>query len=72
MTCPVCGGNSKVCDSISDCEAVYRKRRCLECNHVWFTDEYESHGRDYKKYASDRRQKYRCKRGLLHGRYTEN
>lgn len=59
MTCPICGGVSKVYDSISDCEAVYRKRKCLECNHIWFTDEYESDGECFKEYASDRRSKYK-------------
>lgn len=58
MTCPVCGGESRIYDTISDCEAVYRKRKCLDCNHVWFTDEYESDGEYYRKYTSARRLKY--------------
>ena len=63
MTCPLCGGKSKVYDSISDCDAIYRKRKCLECNHVWFTDECESEGKIYREYASTRRNKYKHKRG---------
>ena len=63
MTCPVCGGKSKVCDSISDCETVYRKRKCLDCNYIWFTDECESDGIYFKEYASNRRRKYKYKRG---------
>ena len=63
MTCPICGGKSKVNDSISDCETVYRKRQCLDCNYIWFTDEIESDGGCYKEYASARRRKYKHKRG---------
>lgn len=70
MTCPICGGKSKVHDSISDCEAVYRKRKCVECQHVWFTSEYESDSVCYKEYATNRRHKY--KRGSQHDRHTEN
>ena len=65
MTCPVCGGESRINDSISDCEAVYRKRKCLVCNYTWFTDEYESDGEYYRKYSSARRRKYNHKRGSL-------
>lgn len=63
MTCPVCGGKSKVYDSIADCEAVFRKRKCLECSYIWFTEEYESNGSSFKEYAIARRQKNKHKRG---------
>jgi transcriptional regulator NrdR family protein len=42
MTCPICGGKTMVRDTKSDCEGVYRKRICLECNHKMYTAEYES------------------------------
>ena len=41
MDCPVCGGATTVKDSRGDCEAVYRRRRCLDCNHEFYTAEYE-------------------------------
>ena len=42
MNCPVCGENTKVAGSKSDCDAIYRKRRCLSCNYVFYTEEFES------------------------------
>lgn len=72
MTCPVCGGKSHVYDSVSDCEAVFRQRKCLECNYSWYTSEYESDGVFFKEYANNRRRKYKHKRGSQHGRHSEN
>ena len=36
MYCPKCGGNARVVDSIpyKDTE-IYRRRKCLECKHVF-------------------------------------
>jgi len=42
MTCPKCEGKLTVVDSRSDCDAVYRKRRCLACNYRFYTEEVES------------------------------
>ena len=42
MTCPVCGGKTTVFNSVSDCERVYRRRKCLECNYKFTTTEVES------------------------------
>lgn len=42
MTCPVCGGKTKVTDSKADKEAVCRRRICEECSHVFFTVEQEA------------------------------
>lgn len=41
MNCPVCGGNTSVLYSLSDCEMVARKRRCSECGHIFYTSEIE-------------------------------
>jgi len=42
MTCPVCGGETKVIDSRApDCEHVRRRRECVECKYRFFTVEYE-------------------------------
>ena len=44
MNCPICGNDVKVIGSKRDCEAVYRKRRCLnkDCDYIFFTAEYEA------------------------------
>ena len=42
MTCPVCGGAVKVLDCCTDCESVYRRRKCLECDAEFFTTESET------------------------------
>lgn len=42
MTCPVCGGETKVTDTRHpDCETVKRRRECLECGHRFTTTETE-------------------------------
>jgi transcriptional regulator NrdR family protein len=41
MTCPVCGGETKVIDTAGDYEAVYRTRRCVQCEHRFSTIEFE-------------------------------
>lgn len=59
MTCPVCGGSSKVMSTRSDCDGVYRRRRCRECNHIFYTTETDSDGSDLKRiennYSSENR-----------------
>lgn len=44
MNCPICGNDVKVIGSKRDCEAIYRKRRCLDkdCDYIFFTAEYEA------------------------------
>ncbi len=42
MTCPVCGGKTTVTISASDCECVYRRRKCVECDYTFTTTEQES------------------------------
>lgn len=42
MTCPVCGGKTTVYVSATDCECVYRGRKCLECGYKFNTVEAES------------------------------
>lgn len=41
MNCPICGGNTSVLRSLSDCEMVARKRKCGECGHIFYTSEIE-------------------------------
>ena len=42
MTCPVCGEKTTVINSASDCECVYRRRKCVVCGHRFTTTEQES------------------------------
>lgn len=46
MTCPECGGVSGVSYTISDCDGVYRRRKCKECNYIFYTTESDSDGSD--------------------------
>ena len=46
MTCPICGEKTLVIDSASDCECVYRKRKCVKCNYKFITTEYECESND--------------------------
>lgn len=41
MTCPICGGETKVVDSRSELDCVYRRRRCLDCEYRFTTREIE-------------------------------
>lgn len=50
MTCPRCGGKTKVKGSKSDCESVHRERICMECGYGFYTEEYEAKSPEtYKK-----------------------
>lgn len=42
MTCPVCGGKTRVVDVVSDPDCVYRKRKCPKCGYRFFTNEIET------------------------------
>lgn len=66
MTCPVCGGRSIVTDSRSDCEGVYRRRKCVECEHNFYTSEYESDSSSYNRimYNKKHNKKYN-KNGVI-------
>lgn len=43
MNCPVCGCKVWVTDTVSECDAVYRRRMCknIDCGHHFFTSEFE-------------------------------
>ncbi len=61
MTCPVCGGKTVVIGSEADSESIYRRRKCVECNHRFYTTESESDGKDYNILGNAKRQKYHKK-----------
>lgn len=42
MTCPVCGGKTKVVDSRPEPDCVHRRRVCIECKHSFMTSEIEN------------------------------
>jgi transcriptional regulator NrdR family protein len=50
MTCPKCNGKIKVIDSAhnTDDNEMYRRRKCLECGHTFYTTEFEVAGDDNK------------------------
>ena len=39
MNCPVCGGPTKVADTRSHEDHICRTRRCLDCDHHFYTVE---------------------------------
>ncbi|MCM1221747.1 MAG: hypothetical protein NC548_45485 [Lachnospiraceae bacterium] len=39
--CPECGNKTKVLDSRKFAGAVYRKRKCKDCNFTFYTEELE-------------------------------
>ena len=41
MTCPVCGGATKVIDSRPEVDNVHRRRECKECGYKFSTVEIE-------------------------------
>lgn len=41
MDCPYCGSASRVIDSRSESDKVLRRRKCLECEKLFFTTELE-------------------------------
>ena len=53
MTCPICGGDTKVINSRDRVDYVYRRRKCVICGHLFTTEETEK----VKKY--DKNRKYR-------------
>jgi len=42
MTCPVCGGDTKINDSRSSGERLRRRRECLKCGHRFTTIEVDA------------------------------
>lgn len=63
MNCPVCGETTFVVRSIADCEAVYRRRKCRECNYTFYSTEYESDSSVFYKLEYQINKKYQRRRG---------
>ena len=71
MTCPICGGKTRVVGVRSDCDAIYRRRKCSECDRTIYTVENET---DYTvmreldreaRIKSNEKKKRRCNRESL-------
>lgn len=43
MLCPICAGKVRVVDNVKNPfeNETYRKKVCMDCNHEFFTVEYE-------------------------------
>ena len=48
MVCPNCGGKTIVAYTIANDTSVVRKRKCVKCNHLFYTTEQQQ---DTAKYA---------------------
>lgn len=48
MQCPLCSGDTKVLYSIFETNEVYRRRKCLKCEHIFYTKEQYSNDARYK------------------------
>lgn len=46
MTCPVCGGDTTVNCTRKETDAIYRRRKCRICDHIFYTCEEETSGSD--------------------------
>lgn len=62
MTCPVCGGDTTVIGSRADCEGVYRRRKCRECDYKFHTTELESDGEDFERLQKEAEAASKCRR----------
>lgn len=70
MTCPICGGATVVINSVADCEGVYRRRKCKECDHRFYTTESEADGKDLNRIYHPIKSEARRRRN--EARATEN
>lgn len=39
MTCPICGGDTKILETRSNEDSIKRRRKCLECDYRFCTIE---------------------------------
>lgn len=64
MNCPVCGGDNKVICSRKNCESICRRRKCLDCGHIFYTTELEmkSSNRDFHVLDTERQREYKSVR----------
>lgn len=58
MTCPVCGERSRCIDTITECDVIYRKRQCVDCGYVFYTEEIDSRNANVAKEFRELKYKY--------------
>lgn len=68
MTCPVCGAETKVMCCRKDCESVVRRRKCVECGYVFYTQELEVDGATYSEMEKDYKNLRKIKEGKCNDR----
>lgn len=59
MTCPVCGGKTKVEKICSNTEEIYRRRSCQECGYTFYTTEAESTSDGFYKTMCEKHPSYK-------------
>ena len=59
MTCPVCGGKTKVDRQCSNTEEIYRRRACKECGFTFYTTEAESNSDGFFSTLCDKHPSYK-------------
>lgn len=61
MICPRCGGKVRVLDSVNNAEEneIHRKRKCNDCELVFYTTEYET--RPDPRFRLDWFRHHRCR-----------
>lgn len=70
MTCPVCSGKTTVIDCAKDVDEVVRLRRCIECNHRFYTAERDiDYSEGYDVISRYRRSKKKLKK-MQRGKVT--
>ena len=64
MTCPVCGEKTTVSETRNFGDHVVRRRKCLSCARIFFTEEADSKiaEAEYLRYHDNRRESLRKER----------
>lgn len=59
MVCELCGGKTTVNVTYADCDVIIRHRRCIDCGHMFFTQEIDMTYEDAKLLISNIRKEQR-------------
>lgn len=68
MDCPYCGSATKVMDSRAESNKVVRRRKCLDCEKIFFTSEVETDtsAEEFRKLTNEVYRR-KCQRQYLKG-----
>ena len=61
MNCPMCGEKAKTIDVVTEIDCTYRRKKCTNCGHNFFTEETDCNPRIAKN-ALNRKNKKRKKK----------